>query len=256
MGTIGTQDLRRVDFKTGKFDKLILQKGYELIWEKSGMCPCIDAHATPVLQCNLCKGKGFFYFDAQPITGFTQSLSSDKYAEDYSKFGDWIIGKAMLTSRACDQISLRDRITNVRSEVVYKQIFVRDIEQEEHDEMDPNDDATTKAVTRLRYPVITTTKVRSVDTVYVEGTDFRITSKGRLEWIGNSPKNKEVVSVSYSCHPVWIALDASHIIRETQVENDGVVVFEDCPTQTIVSLEFFEYGIGVSSGTEDAVVPE
>lgn len=214
----------RVDVLADQFDTLLDQKGYNLTWEKSSMCPCVDANGKPRMQCVLCKGKSFFYFDPQRIKGLITGLNVLKGFSDVGEHGDWVLGKGSLTVLSENRVAFRDRITNLDSLLEFSQTIPHE--------------ALPSTVDKLRYPALQVTMLRTLTTRYFPGVNFQVDTDGNIAWIGARPKQDEVYSILYTCHPVWIALDGMHQVRDTTLLEGGNEVFRKLPRQMIINLEY------------------
>lgn len=220
----------RVDVLADQFDTLLQQKGYNLTWEKSTLCPCVDVNGKSEVTCSLCGGKSFFYFDPIEIKGLITGLNVLKGFADVGEHGDWILGKASLTVPSEHRIAFRDRVTNKDSLLEYSQLIV-------HEGLPSTKDT-------LRYPALAVRILRTKTKQFVEDVDFRIAGDGKIEWIstGTRPKRDEVYTILYTCHPVWIALDGMHQVRDTTLldpEDGNNEVFRRLPRQMIISLEYY-----------------
>src|SRR4030042_494975 len=142
---------QRVDFKPDKFDLLIENKGYLIAWTRACVCPCAPVATQsdqPDPNCELCKGKGWFYFggsQVQDLSGFRFSDVQTKIIQDANamlirgiltnvmnqydtldRLGNWQAGTMNLTVRHQNKLGLYDKIVVLWPEIVYSEVVVAD----------------------------------------------------------------------------------------------------------------------------------
>lgn len=102
-------NIGRVDFHENDFDKAIIQHGAKVLWQKSILCPCLDEHTgQPDFMCSMCKGKGYVYDKGTIIKALAYSQNGNK---EQIPIGLLDLGTCLMTTRACDRVGFRDRIT-------------------------------------------------------------------------------------------------------------------------------------------------
>jgi hypothetical protein len=252
----------RVDFQPTEFDKAIVTKGYRMWWSRAGICPCRNNDQTdqPSPICPLCKGKAYYYFLPDPaiasgavkdsegneavvneagdalliyvlMTSFTQDT------QIFEKFGEWVFGTSRASTQPQNRLGYKDRLVNVDSEMVWAQ----------HIEYDGSSEIVVTGEEKesgLRYPFLSVHQLRSISTVYRQGTDFAVTDDGTIEWlaIGSSPDADTLLSIHGTVHPTWIVIDHANIFRDTHLEGVSSAIsaqkHKKLPMQVACKLDF------------------
>jgi len=256
------KDRPRADFNPTEYDQAILSKGYDLWWSRSAPCPCSNNVQTeqPNILCTLCKGTGFYLFLPEPtvIAGGTKDrygnevvVSPDGKAisikaimtsmtqdvQVFEKFGEWVFGTSRVTTQAGNRLGYRDRLTAMKSEMVYAQ----HIDYAGGDVIAVVGDRNKQG---LRYPMVRVHDFRSVDTVYRENRDWILTVDGEIQWhpaFTARPATGTRLVVHGTVRPVWIVMDIVHAYRDTQVEGGKGIPsqkFTILPVQAVVKLEY------------------
>lgn len=99
----------RIEFNVDKQTKLILDRGIEVLWEKSFLCTCRNpmTHA-PNPSCHICHGRGIAYLPAKKVTIGIQSQEKSLNNVDLGLYDS---GTAIGTTLPHSGITFRDRIT-------------------------------------------------------------------------------------------------------------------------------------------------
>ena len=221
----GVKDLVRADFRNEMWIQAIEAKGYRLAWSRTAQCPCKslnDQTDQNDPNCPLCDGLGWIFFKPEGavsnpkligpldpiqtrfvgdhgaiIHGIMTGLSNQQNALD--AIGPWMQGMAMVTVRAENKLGYYDRLTALDSRIVYSQILK----------------AGETPILKTKYPVVQSNLVRSVDKVYVEGTDFDITV-GDIVWKPTkAPAPTTPLVVHYLTHPTYRITEHPHMVRTT-----------------------------------------
>jgi hypothetical protein len=220
-------DKQRSDFQVIEFYKIIDQKGYEITWEKSAICPCIpkDSHGQPDVNCPLCLGKGRYWFDPKNIKGIMTSFQEEAR---WNQTGEIMSGTSYITTLPENKLGFWDRMTNVHSLVRYSEIVVKG----NHDISD-----------RLRFKPADVLQLRTVKDVFTKNVDFKLNEVNQtIDWIGNQPNTGIQYTVEYECHPRWICIDLVNVLRDTQVKSKKPgITFTPMPVRAVVRLEFFVF---------------
>lgn len=259
------KDRPRADFRPTEFDQSIQTKGYDMWWSRSAPCPCQNNDQTdqPDILCKLCGGDGFYQFLPDPaiangalvdrfgnpvtvhdngkavqIKVLMTSLTQD--VQVFEKFGEWVFGTARATTQAYNRLGYRDRLTAVKSEMVWSEL----IEYAGGDTI-PVVGARSKA--GLRYPIVRLHDFRSVARGFKKGEEYQVNDAGEIEWLPQftTAKGRPATGTRLVFHgtvrPVWVVMDHVNTYRDTQLEGGGGIAtqkFKTMPTQAIVKLEF------------------
>lgn len=247
---------RRVDFKPDGFTLAIETKSFgRLAWTQACYCPCAGNNLQtdqPNPNCTLCEGHGWLMFrprlsvvdpkivgglnplqtkllednDASIINGIMTSFFGKE--EPYAAARRRIEGSANLTVRPENKLGYWDRIVNLDALIPYSQIAIADGTD----------------VLPLTYLAAQVNLVRTVDTVYTQGTtvvpeDF-ILDTGNILFT-TAPGVGTRFAVHYLCHPTWRVIEHPHTTRVTPVKFKTKSPIGDqtpLPTQAVVRYEF------------------
>lgn len=100
----------RADFNKSGFDKLVWEKGYEVIHEKTLKCPCVSKNSNQQTNCKNCGGSGWIYFNPTLTRMVLHSMNLNTKYKEWSREN---IGTVSITSLAETELSFMDRITVV-----------------------------------------------------------------------------------------------------------------------------------------------
>lgn len=234
----------RSDFLPDEFRDAILQKGQDVTWQMTAVCPCgqkLDdvstnfVFASPLGQkgvtgearvaCSVCAGRGWYQHSSQPIRVLIHDMSVNP--RRFGVSGEYAKGRARVTFLPENKPALGDRL-----ELTYSV-------QRIHESTRRKTAAVTQA---LRFPIVPqvlttatgdqTVRVlqcmRAVDNVasgasaLVEGVDFTVTAGGLLDWTlgdvtGRSPGVGQSFSITYFAHPRYVIEDVPFAVRDTNV---------------------------------------
>jgi hypothetical protein len=224
-----------VDFDRDKFAKLIADHGYFLTWEKAALCPNTPNTGLGPrdhdINCKICDGTGFYYFDPQCATMLMQGIRLD---QSYHAYGRWDVGQQMVTAMPDFTISYFDRLTLSNGVARFMERVTRQ----------PDTDTD-----KLRYAplaieiVVWVGRTGAVKVFYVD-TDFIISADGSsIQWMITSdlPDANDRYSVSYRYRPRYVVLDLVHQHRDQAVEGGQRVAF---PVQAVAKLDFLIRDVG------------
>lgn len=236
------------DFSAEDFRRAIVQKGRgvdglgNVVWEQRTQCPCgrkltdvatdmsytspLAAHfitGEPQTECALCSNKGFFLREPQNIPVVIRGMS--QYSRRFQAAGEFAQGMARVSMLPEHKPFSGDRLTLRFS----AQVVREDRRRSEN------------AVEALRFPIVSqvadlaggpttvrtlwvqkanTNNVTTAADFLVEGTDYVVTSEGKIDWSigvlnGHAPALNTYYTVSYYAAPRYVILDAGHNTRES-----------------------------------------
>ena len=191
----------RADFRTEKFDTIIKQKGYTMIWEQATICSCYNpTDGQPQYQCPDCHGRGYYYFGAVETKAVVSSINGHREQEE---FGLINVGSAYITPLSTDMVGYRDRFTFTDFRVKFSEIITRG----------------TTNTDNLRYPADKVLAIRSLGQSYKPGIDLTLSQDGKsVTWVNVPSIVNGQYSILYTTPPVYICINPVHEMRGTYVK--------------------------------------
>jgi hypothetical protein len=111
----------RADFDKEAFDRLISEKGREVILRKALQCPCKSDTVNQLSTCKNCGGTGWIYVN--PITT-RMVLSGVDVSTKYAPWSEEARGTVAVTAMCEEELSYMDQITLVDGESVFSEVIV------------------------------------------------------------------------------------------------------------------------------------
>jgi hypothetical protein len=222
---------QRTDFDIDQFNRIVVQKGYVVQWEKATKCPCmqIGGSGQPDYNCPVCMGKGWTWFDPKFIQGIMTALTRDYKYENPGERGE---GTSSFTTLAYNTLGYYDRITHLDSLARHSELIRKGF----HNGKD-----------KIRFQPMDIIYCRDLDREYVEEVDFTYdVNSFEIQWIpgGKEPNTGTTYSVEYLTHPRWIVKEMPNIMRDTYVKRKKPnPTFIQLPIRAVVQLEWFVFGV-------------
>lgn len=261
----GTKEAgRRVDFKPSNFDLAIVTKGYRAWWSRCGICPCRNNDQTDqaAVNCTLCSGTGWFFYlpeigldayeedqhgnaitindagDAVMIDALMTSQTLDP--QIYEKFGEWLFGTAKVTVQPENKLAYRDRLVLADSTMMWGQLI-----EANGASVIPVTNGLSKH--GLRYPAVSVNMLRTVATIFREGTHYTVDPAGTITWLVTPPAEETLLSINYLIHPVFRIMDHVYAYRDTPVAAKTKALsraaqHQPLPLHAIAKLDYLEGG--------------
>ena len=256
----------RSDFEIDQFRDAIFQKGQDVTWQMTAVCPCGQSlddlsknfdFPSPLGQkgvsgsaraiCPVCDGKGWYQHSSQVIRVLIQDMSVNPIR--YGVEGEWARGRSRITFLPENKPALGDRI-----ELAFSVHRVH--------EMTRRPSAAT--VQALRFPVVsqvleTGTGNQSVKVLQaikavnnqvtlantmVENVDFVITVDGKIDWTlgdvtGKAPGVGQAFSITYFAHPRYVIEDVPFAMRDTNTQlKTPTPISQTLPVFAIAAQEY------------------
>jgi|6_EtaG_2_1085325.scaffolds.fasta_scaffold08301_3 hypothetical protein len=240
----------RVDFDIGSFRQRVYEKGLYMTWEMAGECPCNTVVTVgdggsvygrqnrsadtgePRVDCPSCNGTGLIYHSSQTVRGLVIGAEND--FDRFRLYGEYATGMVGITLLPEHVPGILDRFTIMDSLIVFKETRKR----------------TTAVVEELRYAIgtrsvivgteadQTESETQELSALYaikattngvisgnelVIGTDFTITSSGKIDWTlgiaaGTAPTEGEYYAFTYFAHPRYVVANHPHVLRDTRTK--------------------------------------
>lgn len=211
---------QRVDFDKSEFEALFVQKGYQALFERAHMCPCVgEGNEHPLSDCKNCGGTGFVF--SRPIE--TRVISHSQNID--TKFKEWSeekIGYASLTVRDPYKLNFMDRFTYIDAEAVYNErVFPKEI----------TDGLGTATYAFTLHPVIKMevaylfVNSNTPLTVLEEGVDYTIDDNVMI--FSNNSFAGQTISIRYIHRPQYHVIDIPRSTMVTPIKNLDTGADED-----------------------------
>lgn len=194
------ENFGRVDLMPNEFDKEIYQKGVRIVWEKSCLCSCLDPHTGQGdFGCPACKGRGYTYFDPQPIRAVVNGMTGDK---NQIPIGLMDVGTSLMTTMSKDGVGFRDRLTFVDFRTSYSQVV-----------------SYSSAGTPMKYACMEFTQARVLSSA-IDDSLITFSEDRQTMFIDPSAglAEGERIAVLYRIQPTYIVIDIPHELRGTFVK--------------------------------------
>lgn len=226
--------MQRIDFLVDDFDKLIKEKGMNVLWEEAMLCSCIGHTGQPDYNCPYCKGSGFIYAEPKETIVASTKLVGKKVFDD---IGMREAGTAYITSLSTVLLGYHDRLTFVDYTAKYSQTiqikFGKSLKLKRK----------IKSLVAVRYRGlnIDIQKVEIINDGWGIKIPSELISDYKYEGKADDPNNYSV-SLLFITAPVYSILDITHELRATTIGNSST--FRELPKQYQIKREDFTYEQG------------
>lgn len=247
----------RSDFSDQDFRRLIAQKGLNLQWTQSAICPCIsktndlgmDLDFTPNdsiqndfnANCPSCSGTGLIYHSSQNIQAIVTNADGE-YIN--ARFGGYREGVLNLSLNPEHLAGFGDRFEMLDSVMVYQET-IQDNGLDTLPLRFPIQSRTMKLSTGeitvgVPYATYSTSSDGlTVGSELIEGTHFEV-SNHEISWL-NKPSNVEKFSFNYYIRPVYTCIGYPNAFRDTHIRKKSPVdLIKSLPVRIQCKLEFLE----------------
>ena len=106
-------------FEEGSFDKLIWEKGYRIIYEKSLKCPCKSVRVNQLASCKNCGGTGYIFINPTETRMSITGMNKDTTFKEWSQENR---GTAGISCLSTDVLCFMDKITVIESENLFNEV--------------------------------------------------------------------------------------------------------------------------------------
>lgn len=230
------------------FDQILQNRGIRFIHKIAIPCPNMTSinsnNHDP--NCEFCDNSQILHLSGKEVWGVFGSNTLEKMFEIQ---GVWEVGTAAITFPTLfpDGTSA-DFNTFDHLECPDFIVRLNDIKEYE---------PTSNKRQKLRYKIVNMCHMTSVRNgslyVYEDGVDFTIV-EGEISWLlGKEPSYNdssligEVLSITYTAHPVYAVLNMMHEMRVTQEFIGGQKIAKRLPQQVLVKRDFLTTGSDLES---------
>jgi len=110
----------RADLDKAEFEKLIDQKGGDVIFEKALECPCKSKSTNQQSDCKNCGGTGWVFIN--PVQT-RMILTAINIVTDFKAWSEEMRGTVNITCKAEEQLSVMDKITVLNGEAIFNEVL-------------------------------------------------------------------------------------------------------------------------------------
>lgn len=110
----------RVDLIKGEFDRLIDQKGRDVILEKALQCPCKSSQTNQQSACKNCGGTGWVFIN--PVRT-RMILAAINIVNEYRPWSEELRGTVNITCKAEEELTVMDKITSLDGEAIFTEVL-------------------------------------------------------------------------------------------------------------------------------------
>lgn len=198
----------RVDFYTQKFKDKVIEKGYDITWERMALCPCRkDFSSQPISNCKNCNGMGYFWFDETQTIAMISNVAVQK---KFLQWSDELAGSAYLTINPEYKVGWMDKITVTSAESMYSEICNVIIDEDDF------------ALIKLRYPLLENEKMLlfvspESDLVEIPINDIEYVDSKTIK-ILTAVNEGDNISILYKHHPTYLVIDTLNDYRNTYLK--------------------------------------
>lgn len=214
-----------VDFDRDAFTAALANKGYAVTWEKAAYCPNRGAisRREHKINCTLCDGSGFVYFDA---TDTRMLMTSMNLNQSFNAFGRWDSGTQMVTALPEMRLHPYDKLTLLNGVVRFQELLRRQ----------PGTLRDRPKYTPLCIEYLSWVDRDGALATFEEDVDFTIDSSGFLVWSTQvrRPDDNQLYSIAYTYRPQYVVVELMHQHRDSTI--DGV--HYEFPVQAMAKLEY------------------
>lgn len=112
---------QRLEFGIDRISKFIRDRGIDVKWEKSYLCPCrTKLTRSPDPNCTLCHGRGIAYLEPEDIKMIIQSQEKNVVSIDIGLYDS---GSALGTTEINTGVTFRDRISVPKVTIKHSMLF-------------------------------------------------------------------------------------------------------------------------------------
>lgn len=212
----------RAEFDTAGLDKFVVDRGIQVLWEKSYLCPCRSRITrSPDPSCRRCHGKGVAYLPAVQISVAIQSQEKGPNSMDMGLYDS---GTAIGTTQVEDGVTFRDRLTLPHVQVSQSLVF--NIDQKRID-----------SGMFLTYDVKDITFATTLDRVLKEGSDFTVDKENNILYPAQELLDNNI-SINLDTTLRYIVID---LLKESRYQYTGkgtpVEQFDRLPKKLLLKRE-------------------
>lgn len=200
-----------VEFGLGEFEAIIENKGYNVLWEETVMCPCRGENTAPLLTCKNCLGTGWVMLGLRKTKMIASSINANT---KYTVWSPERKGTIQITSLHRDRLSIMDRITITDSETVDSEVLYLSEKNLEGKRFS----YTVYKVNRASH-VFGFKDVNSALVPLTDGEDYEMDGYVFTLLPNVKTQNMKVISIRYTHYPQYFVIDIPHDIRSSNVRD-------------------------------------
>lgn len=217
-----------VGFYSEEFEKLIWDKGYDVIHEKSLQCPCKSKRVNQLANCKNCGGTGWLFINPVQTKMVLRNMNENTQYKAWSKEN---LGNVALSSLNINRLTNMDRITVIKAEANFNE--VRHFLKSEEDILFTYCSYHIKTIEYVGLFVNETTAltrlVKDIDYTF-DGNKLYLTNKYVTNYVDD---NTYSVTIRYIHQPQYHVLDINRQVANSSKMLDGKEEFQNLPIAAV-----------------------
>jgi len=180
-------------FTRPKLNYFIEQHGATMLHYPSIICPCVQTDGQATRNCPTCAGWGIIW--STPTT-VKANITNNLPKKQFMDFGILNPGSVFATFKSDMSINNFDKfiLQDTTNLITKSQILKKG-------ELLPN---VTTAEKTIFSTIVSVTQLRTLTTIYIENTDFRIVNGNEVQWITAGPAAGTDYTIKYKAKPEYL----------------------------------------------------
>jgi hypothetical protein len=205
----------RIDFKNGRFETLIDQKGYDVLWKRMVVCPCRkELTAQPQSECVNCRGTGYYYLSGVQIKALiTNAMLQKNFAQQWSEV---LQGTVNLTVESEYKIGWMDSFAVLNAESVYSEVGIVKLQPNVGSFYVTTHYTPTTPLSLFRFLDVEAS-LQQIATTNV--TIGEVEGQPALLIADDNLTTDQQVTVLYEHHPEYLVIDILNDYRNTKIKD-------------------------------------
>jgi hypothetical protein len=212
----------RIDFNPTKFDSLLTQKGYNVLWKRMLICPCRKSLTTQArTDCVNCNGSGYVHVAEEEIRALLTNAAMQK--NFMQQWTAELMGTINVSVHSEHKIGWMDSLVVTEAEAIFSEVLTLSVR--------PNG---TLFYSKTLYEPVTVLKAYLFSDVGVALTELNVANCSVEEVEGSSAilfsedglLPDQNVSVLYEYRPEYLIIDVLNDFRNQRMKDHQ-------PTETL-----------------------
>lgn len=217
---------QRVDLRVDDFDRLIEQKGVNVMVYRTSYCPNVKSvdGAEHEIDCQICNGSSFIDRNPIKVKAFFQNQNIERLISESGTQHD---GNSVLVTFP---IGIELQYFTLVELCDFTDIYFQRVMRKPGTSIDI-----------LKYKACRVNMIIDKNNVeYFQDQDFKLDPNGNVQWLVRKPADNVIYTIHYETHTQFRATRAMHVSRFTQYRAPGEPKVEHIklPEQWLCTKEF------------------